>query len=37
MVLGDDLSPLFRIKLRRDAGRVHQIAKQHRQMPPLAR
>jgi hypothetical protein len=37
MVPGDHLPPLFRIKLRCDAGRVHQIAKQHCQMPPLTR
>jgi hypothetical protein len=30
MILGDDLPPFFRIKLCRYAGRVHQIAKQHR-------
>src|ERR1700756_2710084 len=36
MVLPDDPPPFFRIKLRCDARRVHQIAKQHRQMAALA-
>jgi hypothetical protein len=36
MVLADDLAPLFGIEMAGDLGRADQIAKQHRQMPPLA-
>jgi hypothetical protein len=36
MVLANNLPPLFRIKLRRDAGRVDNVAKQHGQMATLA-
>src|SRR5437667_7018384 len=36
MIIRDDFAPLFGIELRGEAGRVHQVAKQHRQMSPLA-
>jgi hypothetical protein len=36
MVLADNLSPFFGIEMAGYLGRADQIAKQHRQMPPLA-
>src|SRR5215469_9424702 len=36
MVVDNDFAPLFRIELCCEAGRVHQIAEQYRQMAPLA-
>jgi hypothetical protein len=35
MVPGDDLPPLFRVKMASYLGRADQIAEKHRQMPPL--
>ena len=36
MVTSDDLPPCLGVTLPREAGRIHQVAKQHCQMPPLA-
>src|SRR5690349_14545505 len=36
MVIGNYFPPLFRIELRGNTGRIHQVAKQHCQMAPLA-
>src|SRR5215471_16166645 len=36
MIVDNDFAPLFRIELCREAGRVYQVAEQHRQMTPLA-
>jgi hypothetical protein len=36
MIFDDDFAPLLGIEMAGDLGRADQIAKQHRQMPPLA-
>src|SRR5271155_2366617 len=37
MVPGDVLAPFLGVQLRRHRGRAHEVAEQHRQMPPLPR
>jgi len=36
VIRGDNLAPFLRVKPRRQIGRIHQVTKEHGQMPSLA-